>query len=84
MTGSPTAEIVRRGITMVPENRRLFADMTVDENLTLGAYLRTDGGDRCRDRERVLETFPRIRERLNRRRGRCRAGSSRWWRWAGP
>ncbi|MGZ8580642.1 MAG: ATP-binding cassette domain-containing protein, partial [Actinomycetota bacterium] len=37
ISGLPTSEIVRRGISMVPENRRLFADMTVDENLQLGA-----------------------------------------------
>ena len=40
ISGLSTTEIVRRGISMVPENRRLFADMTVDENLQLGAYLR--------------------------------------------
>ena len=42
VSGMPTAEIVARGISMVPENRRLFANMTVSENLDLGAYQRTD------------------------------------------
>ena len=69
---------------MVPENRRLFPDMTVSENLDLGAYQRSDGEGIKRDREQILETFPRIRERLNRRPERSRAASSRWWRWAAP
>ena len=64
ISGLPTSEIVRRGVSMVPENRRLFADMTVDENLQLGAYLRRDKDGIARDREQVLETFPRVRERL--------------------
>ena len=58
VSGLPTAEVVRRGISMVPENRRLFGDMTVDENLTWGP---TSGRDRdaiAADRERVLETVP--------------------------
>jgi branched-chain amino acid transport system ATP-binding protein len=42
ISGLTTSAIVRRGISMVPENRRLFADMSVDENLQLGAYLRDD------------------------------------------
>jgi branched-chain amino acid transport system ATP-binding protein len=54
ISGLPTSEVVRRGISMVPENRRLFGDMTVDENLALGAYLRTDKQDVARDREQIL------------------------------
>ncbi len=42
VTGMTTADIVSRGVTMVPENRRLFKRMTVRENLEIGAYLRTD------------------------------------------
>ncbi|MGZ8593717.1 MAG: ATP-binding cassette domain-containing protein, partial [Actinomycetota bacterium] len=42
VSGLPTAEVVRRGVSMVPENRRLFANMTVSENLDLGAYQRRD------------------------------------------
>ena len=44
VSGRSTTEVVRRGVSMVPENRRLFPDMTVDENLQLGAYLRRTGG----------------------------------------
>jgi branched-chain amino acid transport system ATP-binding protein len=74
VSGLPTAEVVRRGISMVPENRRLFADMTVEENLQLGAYLRTDAEAVERDREQVLETFPRIRERLKQKAGTLSGG----------
>jgi branched-chain amino acid transport system ATP-binding protein len=74
ISGLRTAEIVHRGISMVPENRRLFADMTVDENLQLGAYLRTDRDGIERDREQVLETFPRIRERLKQKAGTLSGG----------
>ena len=59
---------------MVPENRRLFADMTVDENLQLGAYLRRDKDGIARDREQVLETFPRVRERLKQKAGTLSGG----------
>jgi branched-chain amino acid transport system ATP-binding protein len=74
VSGLPTAELVRRGISMVPENRRLFGDMTVDENLRLGAYLRSDRAAIDADRERVLETFPRIRERLKQKAGTLSGG----------
>ncbi|MDQ3210463.1 MAG: ABC transporter ATP-binding protein [Actinomycetota bacterium] len=74
ISGLPTSEIVRRGISMVPENRRLFADMTVDENLQLGAYLRSDKDGIARDREQVLETFPRVRERLKQKAGTLSGG----------
>lgn len=74
VNGLPTKELVRRGVSMVPENRRLFGDMTVEENLTLGAYLRADKDGIERDRELVLETFPRIRERLKQKAGTLSGG----------
>jgi branched-chain amino acid transport system ATP-binding protein len=74
VTGLPTAQIVRRGISMVPENRRLFSNMTVSENLDLGAYQRSDKAKIAEDRERVLETFPRIRERLKQKAGTLSGG----------
>ncbi|MFD1703442.1 ABC transporter ATP-binding protein [Methylopila henanensis] len=57
---------VRRGLVMAPEGRLLFPDQTVDDNLTLGAYVHGGlKGERARQtRERVLEMFPRLRERL--------------------
>ena len=74
VSGLPTAEVVRRGVSMVPENRRLFGEMTVDENLQLGAYLRTDADKIAEDREQVLETFPRVRERLKQKAGTLSGG----------
>jgi branched-chain amino acid transport system ATP-binding protein len=74
VSGLPTSDVVGRGVSMVPENRRLFSDMTVDENLTLGAYLRKDKDGIARDREQVMETFPRIRERLKQKAGTLSGG----------
>ena len=63
--GTPQA-FVQAGIAHVPEGRRLFAGMTVRENLFMGAYLRRDGSTRMnRDLDFVLATFPRLEERLN-------------------
>jgi branched-chain amino acid transport system ATP-binding protein len=70
----PTTEIVRRGVSMVPENRRLFTRMTVLENLELGAYQRTDGEDVTSDLEQVLDIFPRLRERLQQKAGTLSGG----------
>jgi branched-chain amino acid transport system ATP-binding protein len=74
VSGLPTVEVVRRGISMVPENRRLFSNMTVSENLDLGAYQRRDRGKVAEDRERILETFPRVRERLKQKAGTLSGG----------
>jgi branched-chain amino acid transport system ATP-binding protein len=74
VTGLPTSEVVSKGISMVPENRRLFANMTVSENLDLGAYQRKDKAKIGEDREKVLETFPRIRERLKQKAGTLSGG----------
>ena len=74
VNGVATKELVRRGISMVPENRRLFGDMTVEENLTLGSYLRTDKEGIEEDRDLVFETFPRIRERLKQKAGTLSGG----------
>ena len=74
VSGRSTTEIVRRGISMVPENRRLFADMTVSENLDLGAFQRNDHDEIERDREQVLEMFPRVRERLRQKAGTLSGG----------
>jgi branched-chain amino acid transport system ATP-binding protein len=66
LAGLAPQEIVRRGIAHVPEGRRLFAGMTVRENLLMGAYLRRDGrASLNRDLDFVLATFPRLAERLS-------------------
>lgn len=63
ITSLDTAEIVRQGITMVPEGRRVFPDLTVRENLILGAYFRKNNKEVEKDIEWVYELFPRLRER---------------------
>jgi branched-chain amino acid transport system ATP-binding protein len=66
LLGLSAQEIVRRGIAHVPEGRRLFAGMTVRENLLMGAYMRSDGRAVINnDLDFVLKTFPRLAERLN-------------------
>jgi len=73
-SGLPTTEVVRRGVTMVPENRRLFTRMSVEENLRIGAYLREDRDGIEEDLEQVLATFPRLRERLSQKAGTLSGG----------
>lgn len=74
ISGKSTTEIVRRGVSMVPENRRLFGDMTVEENLLLGAYTRTDKAAVEQDRQMVLDTFPVVGERLKQKAGTLSGG----------
>ena len=57
-------QIVARGLCHVPEGRMVFSNLTVDENLAMGAYLETDATRRARHREFVFEMFPRLKERL--------------------
>ena len=61
ITGRDSAVIVKKGITLVPEGRRIFPDLTVLENLKVGAYLRSD--DIAGDIQWVYELFPRLKER---------------------
>jgi branched-chain amino acid transport system ATP-binding protein len=62
--GLPTGHVVARGIAIVPENRRIFPEMSVLENLEMGAYLRRDRSGLQEDLERVYSLFPRLKERL--------------------
>ena len=70
----PTSYRVERGVTMVPENRRLFKRLSVKENLELGAYLRTDREGIEADLERIYDMFPRVKERLNQKSGTLSGG----------
>jgi len=74
MSGARTSEIVSAGVSMVPENRRLFKRMTVKENLEIGAYLRPASDDLEEDLERIFELFPRVKERLSQRAGTLSGG----------
>ncbi|MEM7273449.1 MAG: ABC transporter ATP-binding protein [Actinomycetota bacterium] len=70
----PISYRVERGVTMVPENRRLFKRLTVKESLQLGAYLRNDKDGIAGDLERIYDLFPRVKERLNQRSGTLSGG----------
>lgn len=70
--GLPTAKVVELGISMVPENRRLFKRMTVRENLEIGGYLRKDSLDD--DFDHIFELFPRVKERLSQSAGTLSGG----------
>jgi branched-chain amino acid transport system ATP-binding protein len=73
VNGQQTQTLVEKGISMVPENRRLFHRMTVRENLELGSYLRKDK-EVSADLDRVFDLFPRVKERLSQRAGTLSGG----------
>jgi len=64
ITGISPSELVRRGLVHVPEGRGIFANLTVAENLKLGAYVRKDHAAVKQDMERGFTLFPRVKERL--------------------
>ena len=63
ITGRPAFQLVRKGLSMVPEGRGVFGALTVDENLAMGAYARDDSAAIRQDVERVYHLFPRLKER---------------------
>jgi branched-chain amino acid transport system ATP-binding protein len=63
ITGTEPQDIVRKGIVQVPEGRKIFATLSVMENLEMGAYLHNDKNRIQQDLESVLQRFPRLRER---------------------
>lgn len=72
--GLPAHEIVALGIGHSPEGRRVFRKMSVKENLEMGAYLRKPGPEVASDLERVLNLFPRLRERFDQKAGTMSGG----------
>ena len=64
ITRQPAHQIVKLGISQVPEGRRIFAPLTVRENLEMGAYTRSSPGEIAESMERVFQSFPRLKERL--------------------
>jgi branched-chain amino acid transport system ATP-binding protein len=62
---SAAQDIVRRGIIHVPEGRKIFAPLTVEENLEMGAFTRSDPAEIRQSMERVFKSFPRLKERLS-------------------
>ncbi|MGD2124505.1 MAG: ABC transporter ATP-binding protein [Desulfobacteraceae bacterium] len=63
--GKPTRYIISKGVSIVPENRRIFPRLTVLENLEMGAFLRTDKEEIGKDMEKMLILFPALRERVH-------------------
>ena len=63
ITGKPAFQLVRKGLSMVPEGRGVFGALTIDENLAMGAYTRDDRAQIRSDVERVFDLFPRLKER---------------------
>ncbi len=74
IAGVRAHEIVKKGISQVPEGRRVFAEMTVMENLDLGAFVRKDKDGIRQDLKRVFELFPRLEERKNQSAGTLSGG----------
>jgi len=72
--GLPPHVIVRRGIAHAPEGRGIFPNLTVSENLDLGAFARSDHAQIARDRDHALALFPRLRERLQQSAGTLSGG----------
>jgi branched-chain amino acid transport system ATP-binding protein len=74
INGIPGHDVVKLGICHSPEGRKIFQRMTVSENLDLGAFVRKDADKIAEDRERVLNLFPRLRERISQKAGTLSGG----------
>ena len=74
IAGVPAHNIVKAGISQVPEGRRIFAEMSVMENLDLGAFIRKDKDGIQKDLKMVFERFPRLEERKNQEAGTLSGG----------
>ena len=74
VTGRPSYQLVRRGISMVPEGRGIFARLTLEENMKIGAYARTDTAAIRSDMERLYDLFPRLAERRGQQAGTLSGG----------
>lgn len=74
ITNSSASEIVKLGMAHVPEGRRIFANMSVMENLEMGAYIRKNKDEIKQDYEKIFERFPRLKERRNQMAGTLSGG----------
>ncbi|HNC23041.1 MAG TPA: ABC transporter ATP-binding protein [Opitutaceae bacterium] len=74
LTRLPAHQIVARGLCHVPEGRMIFSNLTVEENLAMGAYLLRDESAIARNREYVFSVFPRLKERLRQMAGTLSGG----------
>ena len=83
LVGKSCADIVARGLALVPENRLVFPALTVRENLMAGAYRRRDRAAIRDDIDKMFVRFPRLKERSSSWPARCLVASSKCWRWHG-
>jgi branched-chain amino acid transport system ATP-binding protein len=74
ISGKPTHQLVARGISMSPEGRGVFANLTVYENLQMGAYLKKNKAEIAHDLERGFRMFPRLKERESQKAGTLSGG----------
>jgi branched-chain amino acid transport system ATP-binding protein len=74
ISGKPTHQLVARGISMSPEGRGVFANLTVHENLQMGAYLKKNKAEIAKDLERGFRMFPRLKERESQKAGTLSGG----------
>lgn len=74
ISGVPAHKIVARGLCHVPEGRMIFSNLTVDENLSMGAYLQTDPAFIAKTRDYVFTIFPRLKERIKQTAGTLSGG----------
>jgi branched-chain amino acid transport system ATP-binding protein len=74
LTGQATKDIVSKGVVLVPEGRRVFPNLTVDENLSLGAYASDDKAAIAANRRKVFGFFPRLEERQRQKAGTLSGG----------
>jgi branched-chain amino acid transport system ATP-binding protein len=74
LNGKATKDIVESGVVLVPEGRRVFANLTVDENLSLGAYARSDKPAIESDRQRIFGLFPILKARMRQKAGTLSGG----------
>ncbi|MDR0718646.1 MAG: ABC transporter ATP-binding protein [Treponema sp.] len=74
ISGRDTKDIVGMGLIMVPEGRRVFPNLTVEENLRLGAYPRSDKAGIKKDKEKCYSLFPRLKERMRQSAGTLSGG----------
>ena len=74
LLGMQTKDIVAKGAVLVPEGRRIFPNLTVDENLQLGACARNDKPAILKDKEEIFKLFPRLKERISQKAGTLSGG----------
>jgi branched-chain amino acid transport system ATP-binding protein len=74
ITALPPHKVVARGLCQVPEGRMIFSNLTVDENLAMGAYLQNDAALNAKNRDYVFNVFPRLKERLHQTAGTLSGG----------